>query len=286
MEIRIGDIVTRKSYGGDVFFRVELIDKKENTVRLRGLFMRLCADAPLDDLEKKNITEVNSSQREFVKKRSLLIRQTLTRQNRTRETALLRAGKSDAAPDFFELPGRVLHLDGDRDYREHCLHTYIRLAVPCRVLYVPEYEQPDVVYRYLREGCPDILVLTGHDGVQKGTQDYRNLENYRNSRYFLEAVCRAREFETSRDDLVIIVGGCQSYYEALIEAGANFASAPQRVMIHMLDPVFIAEKIAYTSIYEKLALSDVLERAVTGIKGMGGVQTRGKFRLGLPRSQY
>jgi spore coat assembly protein len=188
--------------------------------------------------------------------------------------------------EFFEFPGWVLHFDGDQEYREVCLRTYLQLNVPSQVFYVPEKEQPSLVCKFLKEVRPDILVLTGHDGIFKGAQDYRNLHSYRHSQYFLEAVKRARQYEPDRDALVIIAGGCQSYYEALIEAGANFASSPERVMIHVLDPVFIAEKISYTSIYERISLSSVLEWTVTGPKGMGGVQTKGKFRLGLPPFRY
>lgn len=286
--VRVGDIVTRKSYGGDIFFRVDRIDRNEGTttVRLQGLLLRLCADAPEEDLEKKSAAEVSSYRREFIQKQNEYIRQALTRQTKNRQVLLMRAGKKEPASSFFELPGRVLHLDGDREYRELCLHTYLQLDVPCRVAYVPEHEQPAVVYRYLREENPDILVLTGHDGIQKGSRDFRNLDVYRNSRHFINAVRRAREYESNRDNLIIIVGGCQSYYEALIEAGANFASSPERVMIHMLDPVFIAEKIAYTSIYDRIQLPDLLDYTITGTRGVGGVQTRGKFRLGLPRTQY
>ncbi|CEO87301.1 hypothetical protein SSCH_10036 [Syntrophaceticus schinkii] len=57
-------------------------------------------------------------------------------------------------------------------------------------------------------------------------------------------------------------------------------------MIDVLDPVFIAERLAYASIYEKISLLDILEQAEMGIEGIGGVQTRGKMRLGLPRPQY
>lgn len=287
-EVRIGDVVTRKSYGGDIFFRVEAIFQEgaKACALLRGLCIRLYADAPMEDLEKKSISEVTLYRREFVRRQGELIRQARARQSHLRRATILRNGKKEAGLNFFELPGRVLHLDGDREYRELCLHTYLQLDVPCRVVHVPEREQPALVYRYLREERPDILVLTGHDGFLKGKRDYRNIENYRHSRHFCEAVRRAREYEPGRDDLVIIAGGCQSYYEALIEAGANFASAPERVMIHVLDPVFIAEKIAFTSIYEKLFLPEILEHAVTGPKGIGGVQTRGKFRLGLPRSPY
>lgn len=85
------------------------------------------------------------------------------------------------------------------------------------------------------------------------------------------------------DQLVIFAGACQSNYEALIEAGANFASSPERVMIHALDPVFICEKIAYSSVQNLLSIEDILENTITGIKGIGGFQTRGKYRKG-PRA--
>jgi spore coat assembly protein len=88
------------------------------------------------------------------------------------------------------------------------------------------------------------------------------------------------------DDLVIFAGACQSHYEALLAAGANFASSPQRVMIHAYDPVFVVEKIAYTSIFDPISIREVITDTITGFSGIGGVETRGKFRLGLPTSPY
>ncbi len=286
-EIKIGDIVARRSYQGDILFRVEEIVKEEQQTcaYLRGLFVRLCANAPVQDLEKKGLTEVVEKQSEFLKRKQQYIRRALSRQACTRRSKSLRGGKKNK-PDFFELPGQVLHLDGDRQYCDRCLKTYLRLSVPCQVVHIPEHEQPEMVTRHLKECRPDILVLTGHDAVKKGVQNYRNVDNYRNSKFFLDAIHEARKFEPNRDDLIIIAGGCQSYFEALIEAGANFASAPERIMIEVLDPVFIAERLAFSSIYEKISLPEILEQAEMGIQGIGGIQTRGKMRLGLPRSRY
>ena len=42
-------------------------------------------------------------------------------------------------------------------------------------------------------------------------------------------------------------GACQSHFEALIRAGANFASSPSRINIHALDPVYVVGKISFTS---------------------------------------
>lgn len=96
----------------------------------------------------------------------------------------------------------------------------------------------------------------------------------------------ARTFEKNLDDLIIFAGACQSYYEALLEAGANFASSPRRVLIHAYDPVFVMEKIAYTSIFDPIALKEIIAGTITGFDGIGGLETRGKYRLGVPKSQY
>ena len=125
-----------------------------------------------------------------------------------------------------------------------------------------------------------------HDGVIKGTTNYLDLNNYRNSKYFIEAVNVLRNYNASYDELVIFAGACQSCYEAILDAGANFASSPNRVLIHCLDPVFVCEKIAYTRINEVVSTIDVIENTITGIKGIGGLQTRGKYREGYPKSPY
>ena len=72
----------------------------------------------------------------------------------------------------------------------------------------------------------------------------------------------------------------------MLDAGANFASSPNRVLIHCLDPVFVCEKIAYTKINEVVSIQDVIENTITGIRGIGGLQTRGKYREGYPKSSY
>jgi len=286
-QIKTGDIVARRSYQQDILFRVDEIieDGSELCAQLRGVFVRLYANAPLVDLVKKSNTEVIFRYGEYFKKKRRSIRKAISRHGHNCRIPSLISGKKNKG-DFFELPGRVLHLEGDRQYCDSCLKTYLRLAVPCQVIHVAENEQPKKVYRYLEEHRPDILVLTGHDAVKKGVRNYRSLDNYKNSQYFIEAVRRAREFERNKDDLIIIAGGCQSYFEALIEAGANFASSPERIMIDVLDPVFIAERLAYTSIYEVISLPDILQEVGMGVGGIGGIQTRGKMRLGAPVSRY
>ena len=48
--IKVGDYVTRNSYNNDIIFKV--VDIVENNYFLYGVFIRLSADSPLDDLVK------------------------------------------------------------------------------------------------------------------------------------------------------------------------------------------------------------------------------------------
>ena len=78
---------------------------------------------------------------------------------------------------------------------------------------------------------------------------------------------------------MIIAGACQSYYEALIEEGANFASTPKRKNIHLLDPIIVASFIATTPISQEIDYQKVLN--ATYSKQIGGIETKG-----LARKQY
>ena len=49
MEFKVGDLVTRNSYGNDVVFRITKIE--DNVVILKGINMRLIADALFEDLK-------------------------------------------------------------------------------------------------------------------------------------------------------------------------------------------------------------------------------------------
>jgi spore coat assembly protein len=127
---------------------------------------------------------------------------------------------------------------------------------------------------------------TGHDGFIKGEDSYTNIASYRNSRYFIEAVREARKYNSDMDSLVIFAGACQSLYKQIMKAGANFASAPFRDLIHALDPVRVCQKIAFTGIDKVLDAKEVIDNTITGKTGIGGVQTRGKYREGFPEEPY
>jgi spore coat assembly protein len=53
-----------------------------------------------------------------------------------------------------------------------------------------------------------------------------------------------------------------------------------------LDPVFLVESIALTPIDRTVSLKDIINHTVTGIDGVGGIETRGQMRRGYPKIEY
>ena len=283
----IGDIVVRKSYGKDITFKVIDVreDEKGVVYILKGINLRLIADSPADDLEM--VKESYSAEKDevFNRKVNHAIKKILSSRD-----SMMRLSKSQkivpAKELMFGRPGKILHLDGDGEYLETCLKVYKQLGLEAVGRVSSEREQPTIILDLVKQIKPDIVVLTGHDSIIKNASDYRSLDNYRNSKYFVQSVTELRNYESSYDDLVIFAGACQSCYEHILDSGANFASSPNRVLIHCLDPVFVCEKIAYTNIEKIVPIQEVLENTITGTKGIGGLQTRGKYREGYPKSPY
>jgi spore coat assembly protein len=284
----IGDIVVRKSYDRDISFKIIDIRNEdgEQVYIIKGICIRIIADAKSDDLEEVNDDFVgkqdkilNNRVNKAVKNAIAFRGDILTRDNKVEK-------KVNNRELMFGRPGKILHVDGDSEYMETCVKVYKQLSLNVVAKCIQERNQPDYIVDLVKEVKPDIVVLTGHDGVLKNTRDYLDLNSYRNSRYYIESVKALRNYNSSYDELVIFAGACQSCYECMLDAGANFASSPNRVLIHCLDPVFICEKIAYTRIDQVVSITDVIENTITGIKGIGGLQTRGKYREGYPKSAY
>ncbi|AFM39163.1 sporulation peptidase YabG [Desulfosporosinus acidiphilus SJ4] len=274
-----GDIVARISHQQDIYFYIVKVtdeNQGERMAIIKGLNLRLLADAPLSDLVTKSPTEVMNYEREDNK----MIYKKLHKLTSQRKS------EHDDAKEYFEIPGRVLQLDGDQDYLNQCIRTYRQMGIEAKGICKSEIEQPKVIRKVLEENPTDILVLTGHDGFLRGKKDFHSLDSYRSSRYFVESVFEARRFQPNRDGLVIFAGACQSNYEAILEAGANFASSPKRMLIHAFDPVFIVERIAFTPMDQIVSVKDILMHTITGTDGVGGIETRGQMRRGYPRSPY
>ena len=137
--------------------------------------------------------------------------------------------------------------------------------------------------KYIKEFKPDIVVITGHDAYYAKKRDIKNLDNYQNTINFVETVKNARKYEKSQDKLIVVAGACQSNYEELIKAGANFASSPKRINIHALDPAIIAASLALSDRNKNIDLIGLIEKTKYGKDGIGGIITNGTMYVGYPR---
>lgn len=272
-----GDLVVRKSYGGDVLFRIASL--QDNMAILRGTDYRLLADSRVDDLQTvRNPDELGGTRRARIQADESIRRM---REQRAQFGSGFASTSADRRP-YFEMPGKVLHLDGDPNYLKKSMAVYQHLQVPAEGAYCHESQMPAVLMQLLPRVRPDIVVITGHDGLHKHREDWGHLGSYKNSINFVHSVHVAREYEKHRDSLVVIAGACQSHFEALLHAGSNFASSPGRIMIHALDPVYVAVRTAFTPFRETINISDVIANTISGMQGVGGVETMGRFRIGVP----
>lgn len=283
--INIMDIVGRRSYHCDILFRVIDIREEEGkkTAVLYGEDFRLIADAPYDDLiminsndRQKFISQFRSLEEQSFK----LFRQDVDLLKEKQEFDA--TGGYSKTYNYFQMPGRVLHIDGDPAYLKKCMMLYEKVGVPVYGVHCNEKEMPNKVAQLLDLYRPDILVITGHDSYSKAKGKITDINAYRHSRHFVQTVRVARKKIPHLDQLVIFAGACQSHFESLIHAGANFASSPSRVNIHALDPVYIVAKISFTPFMERINVWDVLRNTLTGEKGLGGIETKGVLRTGMP----
>ena len=283
---KVGDIVARKSYNYDVLFKIQRLNG--DMADLVGITVRILADAPIYDLRLITDTEVKRMLNDIEKNSRTRLSRSYSRvTNRFNIRNSYYTNRDNPSymyskDEILKKPGVVLHIDGDPEYALKCKDMYKKLGIVAHVYNIKEQEQPKHIYSLLTRIRPNILVLTGHDAFIRKKNDIYNIDNYKNSKYFIESVLEARRYEHSLDNLVIFAGACQSYYEAIISAGANFASAPKRVLIDMLDPIIVAQTVAYTPVDKFAPLASIISNTREGLKGIGGVQTRGQYREGMP----
>lgn len=186
MEIKVGDIVGRKSYGEDIFFIVNRIIYKNARYKiaiLKGVIQRIEADSPISDLIKIDISKIKEIEERI--------------ENRYVKNVIIENAKDKMCT------GRILHLDGDKRYSEKSIRYYKKLGLKAIVRHIPENKQPKTVRIFLEKYVPDVLVVTGHDAMLKSGSNFNDLYNYRNSRHFIETVKEARRWRYSSDNLVI-----------------------------------------------------------------------------------
>lgn len=254
MNIEKGDFVTRKSHNNDIIFKV--ISISEDIVYLKGVYDRLYADSDIFDLVKTDEKP---------------------------DDFFIELDINNDRTSYFYLPGKILHIDGDNEYLEKCLKFYKTNKIYAEGKKINENDIAKQIPLLLKEIKPDILVITGHDAYYAKKGNKNDINNYKNSKNFVKAIKQARNYEKSHERLVIIAGACQSDYEDLIKAGANFASSPKRVNIHALDPAIIASTIALTKTNTQINVPELLEKTKYGSNGMGGIITNGLMYVGYPR---
>ena len=258
LKLKKGDLVVRISYGKDILFRIDRIIKlnRNNAYAiLKGVTVRVEADAPIYDIVKADEEKVIMAEK-------TIENHTINNKKQYRNN-IIRTGK-------------ILHLDGDRRYSEKSMKYYRKMGLNAVVKNVPENRQPMVVVHLLEKYKPDILVITGHDAMLKNGVNYANIYNYRNSKNFIATVKEARKWAKSSNKLVIFAGACQSFFEAIIDAGADFASSPGRILIDFIDPLIVAEKIATTDRTKFISGYDIAKQIKEGEKGISGIGTMGK----------
>ena len=178
--------------------------------------------------------------------------------------------------------GRILHLDGNMLYFKKCCALYKKLDLNADVYCINECYQSMFIPELLSIHQPDILIITGHDSMTREKSHSISLSDYKNSRFFVESVEVARKIHKDYDDLVIFAGGCQSNYEELMNAGANFASSPNRTLINIYDPVYVASVLCNTSISSIVDLDVLLKSGLFSDTDIGGLETHGTCRIVKP----
>ena len=270
-KIKKGDIVARKSHNCDILFSVENIVKSSNRIQiaiLKGITIRIVADAFLSDLVILDSKKVDESLR------------SLDIKIEDRINNFLKKGKKKIQykERTFDTKktGKILHLDGDKLYSEKSARYYKKMGLNAVVKNISEKKQYLIIKDYINKYNPDILVLTGHDGMIKTGTKYADISNYRNSKYFAQAVIEARKINPSSNRLAIFAGACQSFFEAIMASGANFASSPGRILIDFMDPLIVAEKIATTEKNKFVTINDIVNELRDGRKSIDGSGVMGK----------
>lgn len=266
--LKIGDIVARKSYGGDVYFRITDITVKSDGKKdyiLKGLLFRIEADSSEEDLIIQNTGKVKKDMLRSLSAAGLY------------RTAANRGSYARFLNWFRGTSGRILHIDSSSDYLDMCIKFYRKSGLRVIGKVLPESEQPSRINDFLENSKADILVITGHDGIKKDATNLNSLDSYRNSRYYIQSVKEARKYEPSQDKLCIFAGACQSYFEGIMNAGANFASSPGRILIHALDPGKVGDRVALTDSRRVVTPEKIAELTESGLKGIGGIRTKGHY---------
>ena len=136
---KLGSLVTRKKYNNDILFKIVKIEN--NKVELKGVELRLYADADISDLQLSTVHKKKEIEEEIIRKLDY--------------------------DNYFHIPGVILHIDSDKEYLEKCLKYYEKQHLKCYGYVMNENEYPKKVINLYKKHNPNIIVITGHDAYYK-----------------------------------------------------------------------------------------------------------------------
>lgn len=252
-KLKIEDIVKYK----DRIYIIENINQE--TVTLVGYSYRDVVTTNISNLIKANQGDIEKENKNNIRKITNITDQ--NKRNKKNKNALF---------------GRILHIDGDKRYLESCMNLYKKIGVDATGVYIHECNIHKKIEEIILELHPDVVVITGHDNYNG--EDIKEINNYENSKFFIEAVRKIRNHFTF-NELVIIAGACSSHFEAIIASGANFASSPKRINTHTYDPAVVAVKVATTSCNQLVDFNNIIKYIEKGKDAIGGIETYGKMKM-------
>ena len=129
---KIGDLVTRKSYDHDIIFRI--VDIIEDNYFLKGVSIRLYADSYVEDLKLVSGEIKNDFNPELTEYRTL------------------------DRDEYFYLPGKVLHIDGDNDYLKKWMDFYDKNKIKAYGIYLNEEDFASNILSLLLINLNSILI--------------------------------------------------------------------------------------------------------------------------------
>ncbi len=254
MNLKKGDAVVRISHNQDIIFIIHEI--KGNIAILQGLYTRLIADSPLEDLvlvDSNSLSRINESKTEYEKK-------------------IL----SSYQKKIGHITGKILHLDSDAFFLSKCMNLYKALGIYAYGVELTESLMPVQILEYIQRIRPNIIVITGHDSYNnRGIDDLRN---YKNTINFIRTILAIRS-RYDVDDVCIFAGACGSNAESLIAAGANYASSFDRKNIEAYDPAIVAILVAITPFNQIVDIDDIYNFSKMQKGSIGGIESYGKMRL-------
>ena len=137
MNFSVGDLVSRNSHNNDIIFKIMMINN--NYVQLQGVNVRLSADSFVDDLKIVKDIKINDDE---------IIQRNINNLNIDRN-------------NYFYIPGKILHIDGDEYYLKKAIDTYSKYNINAIGYFIKENEMPYKIEELLKKHHPDIVVITG-----------------------------------------------------------------------------------------------------------------------------